>query len=278
MAIRRFPKRKSFKPRIKRAVVSKALTKNQKAAVKRLIAAPVETKYCSTSYQTDYAVKIGVATPTDCNPFLPSLTQGITDNTRIADQVHPVRARGFFTFWLDPNVTVPVDLQVNIMVLMSKVSPGYQTFNNLTAGTLLQKGDGTYQDPADAQSYNMLTQINNMPVNKSNWHLIKHKTFRVTRNAGSGNTLLATNFIASNGATHGGAFHRCVVSINKGVKNLKYLNPTDAQSSSHYPVWLVWATPVDCQNNIPYNPGTPPTPDRYVLRMGFRSDMSFKDS
>jgi len=272
-------KRKSKVTKVTKAkAISHSLTKLQKAEVKKLIAVPVETKYVATAYQTDYGVKFGVDTPTDCQPFLPTLTQGITDSTRVADQVHPTRARGFFTFWLDPNVTTPVDLQVNLMVLMSKVSPGVQTFGNLSFATLLQKGDGTYMDPSGAQAYNFLTQYNNMPVNTQNWHLLKHKTFRVTRNAGSGNTLAATNFIASNGANHGGAFHRCVVSFTKGIKNLKYLNPTDSQPTSHYPVWLVWATPVDCQNFIPYNPGTPPAPNRSVLRMGFRSDMSFKDS
>jgi len=263
-------KTKSKKSKTTKTRIAHSLTKDQKAEVKKMITAPIETKYVGQYYNGSYPVLSAVNTPTDCRAFLPSLVQGTAENQRIGDEISPVRVTGFWNYWFaSDQTTSAVDLVVHLLVLVSKVSPGFQTFSGLTGNTLLNTGVGLYTDPNAPDQVQMATDINKMPLNSKNWHLIKRKTFRMTKNLGQQN---AESTIPSSNGQYGQSSRQIRISVTKGVKKLSYLNPTDVQPQSLYPVYITWATTVDGRA-VPTGGGGAP-----VLRVGFRSDMYYKDS
>ena len=208
----------------------------------------------------------------NCASFLPPVLQGTGDNQRIADDIHPIRAIGYFNYWFDTNQTTSsVDLMVHLLVLVSKVSHGVQTFASLSPNTLLSVGDGTYRDPDDSDQVKMASSVNKMPVNTKNWFVVARRSFKMSKNLGQQNA--ESQIPASNGQT-GPSSKQIKISFTKGIKKLTYLNPTDTLPSSIYPVYLTWATTTDGRA-IPTGSGGPLLP---VLRYGYRSELYYKDA
>lgn len=262
------PKSMRVRPR-KAGKAQSALTAVQKKEVKQLIKAPVETKYAGFYYFGSAPVLSAVNTPTDCRPFLAPVLQGPQDNQRIGDDISPVRAVGYWNYWFNSDLTTSsVDCMVHLLVLMSKVSAGVQTFPSLSSNTLLQTGAGTYYDPDGPDQVQMATSINKSPVNTKNWLVIARRSFRMTKNLGQQNA--EATIPASNGQTSSSS-KQITISFTKGIKKLSYLNPIDTQPSSHYPVFITWATTVDGRA-LPTGGGGP------VLRVGYKADLFYKDA
>jgi len=249
----------------------KHLSKVQKKEVKALIKPLIETKYTGSYTAVNAPVTMYVATPTNCLAFLPICVQGITDFNRIGDDIKPVKATGHWNFYFDSDATnSSVDVMVHLLVLVSKVSPGYQTFSSLPINQFLRVGNGTYTDPTAGDPATMNANINNLPVNSQSWHVLARRTFRMCKNWGQQNA--DGGIEATNGQT-GPSSKRVSITLSKKLKSkLQYLNAADVQPSNFYPTYLVWATCPDGRT-IPTGEG-----GGSVLRYGYRAEMYYKDA
>ena len=264
------PRRRLKKTKSKASAVAHSLNKLQKLEVKKLIKGPLEVKYVANYLSTgNLPIKEQVVTPTDCWSFLPACFEGTADHERIADEITPTRVVGHWNYYFDSSiVTSSIDCIVHLVVLLSKISPGFQTFGNLSTGTLLRPGDGTYRDPDDLNAVAMAGNINKMPFNTKSWQVLARRSFRMTKNLGQQN---AEATLQSSNGQNGASSKQVTISFTKGLRKLSYLNPTIGYPANHYPVYLTWATTTDGRV-LPTGGGTS------ALRWGFRSEMYYKDA
>jgi len=233
-------KAKGRKPAARRA--AKSLTKLQKMEVKKLVAAPMETKYVAsatttllssvitpvTGYSVLTNIVSGGGSITAWN-LIPSLAQAVSGvvgtvvsggNQRVGNKVANVTFKNDFQFYLNTNLAnnVTVDATVKLFICRAKQIRSNYNLTSLSPGTLLDAGDGTSQDwvvatPNDALLNAML------PINKEAFTVLKAYSFRIAKNqeAASGGIGVASPNMDT-------AFARTITYTHKHTSPLVYLD------------------------------------------------------
>jgi len=198
--------KRGFRPRTQPKRASKSLTKLQKQEVKKLVAEPMETKYVAAPTQvliggvlqpvTGYSVNTTITSGGPATsawsliPSLPQATSGVvgtpvsTGSQRTGNKVAGVSFKNDFQFYINTGLAgnVTVDATVKLFICRAKQIKSNYNLTSLSAGTLLDQGDGTSIDwtiptgPNDALLNAML------PINKEAFTVLKSYTFRIAKN------------------------------------------------------------------------------------------------
>jgi hypothetical protein len=222
---------------------AKSLTKLQKIQVKKLVAAPLETKYIAAPTQvitsgtlgpvTGYSVLTNIVsggTGITAWSLIPSLSQAIGSgvagqvlsggNQRQGNKVAGVTFKNDFQFYINTGLAnnVTVDATVKLFICRAKQIRSNYNLTSLSPSTLLDNGDGTSVDwvvstPNDALLNAML------PINKESFTVLKSYTFRIAKNqeAASGGTGVASPNMDS-------AHARTITYTHKHPSSLVYLD------------------------------------------------------
>lgn len=186
------------KPYVRKMKASgKHLTKVQKAEVKKLVAAPVETKYVAQivdvyggGLPAVPAQGFGVlqniisgGSNFQAWNLVPQLIQGVAGNQRIGNKITDVTLKSTWQFYINPQLALfqTIDATVKVFIVKSKSVKALSAIQRLSAGSLLDNGDGTSIDwlpatPLEAKSYDMY------PVNKEEFTVVKTHKFRLAKN------------------------------------------------------------------------------------------------
>lgn len=191
--------RKAARRMRRKPYVRKALTKPQKAEVKRLIATPQETKYVAATpavtggaalvfgYSVGTSIVSGGATSTSWG-LIPTLVQGTGGNQRIGNKINNVTFKTTFQFWLNPGIQPSAglypafDYTVKLFILKAKPIKGQQQLINLPVSSLLDNGDATSIDWTATAPVNDMA-LTQWPVNKEIYTVLKIFEFRLAKNA-----------------------------------------------------------------------------------------------
>jgi len=167
---------------------SKALTKAVTTIVKR----QQETKYVSdalfnnSSSPTQLVNFTGFNGPINSTAemyaCIPRLTQGTGDHQRIGNQIRPTSLRVKGIVSLQTNSTESVHASVDIYFVTSKVIKSELRYNSVLIQKLLNLGDGNNTD------YDGTTLKAEMPINTSEFTLLKHKRIILKKTADSPNS------------------------------------------------------------------------------------------
>jgi len=168
------------------------LSKPVKAAVKRLINAGGESKYCVSETRGSISTcPVDIITPTSWLLAMPLIAQGVQNNERIGERINGVRGKTTMKFYFLPTITYSTDVYIKIFYGRPRAVSSYPQLAAATAGTLLEVGNQTTLDwqPISAPSYPAVI-LDTMPVSRTNW-ILKTKTLRMTRNTGLANGSVA---------------------------------------------------------------------------------------
>lgn len=252
------------------SIVKKAVRKANHTQFAKKVMAVVnrkdETKYVAENITAvPVIVPATQVTPLNLARMFPLMTQGDANNQRIADQVQPIKARSFWTFYLNGSVPDLFDVTLNLCIVYVKGASTDVAVNAVQAGQFLKVGDGTNTDPTSINSIDMLTKINHYPVNKDQYTLKKWFKKRFCKGASdiNGPVGLPTN----NTPPTAGAHPSLTLQYTWKPPTLKYNDGAQTLPRNHYPVYLVWATPNDGTN--PLIP---------LLSFNLRSELMFKDA
>ena len=211
--------------------------------VKKLVAAPAETKYVAspalvllggvlsnvTGYSVLTTITSGGGSVSAWN-LIPSCSQAISSgaagqvlsggNQRVGNKIANVTFKNDFQFYINTNLAnnVTVDATVKLFICRAKQIKSNYNLTSLSPGTFLDSGDGTSKDwivptPNDALLNAML------PVNKEAFTVLKAYTFRIAKNqeAASGGTGVASPNMDS-------AHARTISYTHKHPSSLVYLD------------------------------------------------------
>ena len=178
----------------------KHLTKVQRAEVKRLVSAPVETKYVASiadvyggGLPAVPAQGFGVlqniisgGVNFQAWNLMPPLIEGTSGATRDGNRIGDVTLKSTWQFYINPALPLfqTVDATVKVFILKSKSIKALSALQRISAGALLDNGDATSIDwlpatPTEAKSYDMY------PVNKEEFTVLKIHKFRICKNVDS---------------------------------------------------------------------------------------------
>jgi len=241
-----------------------------KSVIKQQIQREIETKYIGYNQATSYPLTQNSGTlPSILNYVLPNLAQGVGDNDRIGDKIHPIKLRGFFTFYFNPTVTTTgnAEVYVNLMVLTSKTAKSYSLTASLTSPGLLKSGFDTVVDPGNVGGAAPTTLYNNSyldhyPVDTDNWNVLHRERFLMRKNTG-----IASNNNTGYPNTYGTSAVCKQINIPVPAR-IQYSVGSFVEPTNYAPVWLAWMTSAD---------GAQLDANTEVL-CGTRFDMFFKDA
>jgi len=245
---------------------TKARTSYMKRLIKSVVKGAEETKYVAENITAaaPIIVPAGQTTPANLARMLPKQAQGTADNQRIGDQIAPISARTFWTFYLNGSVPDLFDVTLNLLVLYVKGASTDVAVAAIPAGTLLKVGDGTNVDPNSPNPVDMLTLIQHYPVNQDQFTLKKWFRRRICKGANDINGPVGA---ATNNSPPTAGRHPCLTLQYKWKPpKLKYNDAAQTLPRNHYPVYVVWATA---------NDGTPLTS---LLSFNVRSELHYKDA
>jgi len=225
------------------ARVARSLTKNQKKEVKKLVAAPIETKYHAQPTD-EYLNQVQLfntlnsavipGSLTTLQPCFPKLTQGLEASQRIGNRVNLTSGRTHFYFYLDSRFTATMDIYVKLFMLNARSSKNQSSTAVLGVNQLLDDGDGTTQDwvPTVAN-----THILDMYRLNTEAFTGKTKTFRLSKNAGACVNDATPGAPASPNLPQGA---HAKFTWNWGKKKLLHYGENGTESSlpqNFYPLW-----------------------------------------
>lgn len=240
------PRRSAMKPRAPRRrvkSVATALTKNQKKAVKKLVAAPMETKYHAQSpderlnqaqLTNELISHLADGTMSNLQTCFPKLVQGTEASQRIGNRINLTSGKTRFYFYLDTSLTGTADIVVKLFLLNSKSAKSFDAATTLGVGQLLDDGDGVNVDwnpiATDTHFLNMY-RLNNEQFTGTT------KTFRLSKNMGYQNGAPVAGEPATPNLPQGA--HASFTWNWGGKKVIKY-GENGGQSSlpnNFYPMW-----------------------------------------
>jgi len=237
------------KPRARKP--ASTVAKVVKSVIKEQIQREIETKYIGYNQSTNYSLTQNSATiPSMLNYVLPNLAQGVGDNDRIGDKIHPVKLRGFFSFYFNPAISTTgnAEVYVNLMVLTSKTAKSYPLTASLTSPGLLKSGFDTVVDPgnigttaspaAPTTSYNN-SYLDHYPVNTEQWNVLHRERFLMRKNTG-----IASNNNTGYPNTYGTSAVCKQLTIPVPAR-IQYSVGSSVEPTNFAPVWVAWMTSAD---------------------------------
>lgn len=227
-----------------KAVARKAVAKAQKSAFAKRVLAVVnrreETKYVADNITIGTGVTAAGVTPANFVRLLPQVPQGVAENQRIGDRINPVRACAYITYYMGstPNM---FDVTLNCVIVNVKGAQTAASIAAVPAGGFLKAGNGLNVDPADPNQTNMLTLVNNFPVNNDQYTLLRWYKKRFAKGAGALNGATAGNEAGQGANTPS----KQLIKFSWKPPTLKYDDGAAGLPTNHYPVLLTWATAND---------------------------------
>jgi len=195
----------------------------------------------------------------------PGLGQGLQEHQRVGDRITPVVCKAHYTFYFDTVSTQNnADVEVNLWIVKAKGAGALASIAALPGGQFLKAGDGTNQDPNSTSVPFMLTAINNYILNKDQYTLCKHYTFRMRKGIGNSTGVNTAGEIAPTGVPASEDLKRITYSWTP--PGLLYQDGAITNPTDHNVVGLVWAVNAD---------GSGYTTN---LKYAVRSEMYFKDA
>jgi len=199
-----------------------------------------ETKYVAETIATGAGITSAQNTPANFIRLLSQVGQGVGENQRIGDRINPVRACAYITYYLGstPNM---FDVTLNCVIVNVKGAQTGAAVAAVPAGGFLKAGNGLNVDPADPNQTNMLTLVNNFPVNNDQYTLLRWYKKRFAKGAGALNGPTAANEAGQGANTPS----KQVIKFSWKPPALKYDDAAASLPTNHYPVLLTWATAND---------------------------------
>jgi len=237
----------------------KGLTTTQKTQVKRLVSSPAELKYRGKFpiYNSSGGVKdlgtwtafsSGITGVAEIMYALPPVLTGTDNWQRIGNKIKPKR----LTCTLDIAATIhdtsrAVDKTVHIFLMTSKAVRDLDNYSAIPITTMLEDGQGgntSFDGTAIGSMY---------PVDKNNFTVLHHKTFRLVKGFGlptdsTVNTSAATTDSVISPST---SYRRIKMNV-KTPKTLLYDTHAKSYPSNFAPFFVIGYTnnnPVDTASN-----------------------------
>ena len=216
-------------------------------AIKQVVRSSAEVKYCASANEDQALVPTVINTPSNLHPVLPKNGVGTGPQQRLGDQIRGAHGRVDLTFSFQENDRAARSYVIRVYQLHSKSISDGQYIPSLSAGTLLDIGNGTTTDWTPASTN--VVQLTQMPISSSNWTVMKTLTFSLAKDVGgmNGDT---SGSDAPNGA-HFPTQHTCSL-YWKHDAPLKYETQTGAPNTvyptNYCPVYAYVAYSVDGQD------------------------------
>jgi len=197
--------------------------------------------------------------------LIPRVSQGVDDHNRIGQEIRPVSLKAIMTASINTRMIASEYVNVHFFFLTCKGVKDQTHVNSVPIGRLLNQGDGTNTGFSGAL-YN-----SQLPVNKSDFTVIKHKVVRLYKTQDSPNAQAigsgVLNTIGSGRLNH---FQTIKVKIPT-PKKLTYDVATSAIPTNYFPfVVCGWTFPDDNGGTVSSN-----TND---VRIQGQVQMYFKDA
>jgi len=255
----------------------KHLTKTQKAEVKKIALAPIESKYVNTPLLNDNAAEIPLSCVAgfDWNSVIPSVAQGNGQNQRSGNEITNCKIRCKWRFWLNPGQIGTQNLKIRLYVLESKRIKSEILLNTagVDIGKLLNRGDGVMVDWSptggvtsgqEAQQYSM------MPINFDDFKVLKQKTFHLVKNVGNVQDDVVNG---PNQNLHASADYDCSFTLPKLIFDNFVSTTGNVFATNRAIMFYVVAYPANSDPNIYADPTA-----QLLPQYSFRSDMFYKDA
>jgi hypothetical protein len=198
----------------------------QVALIKSVIARENETKYRSEttgSFQSNSAITSG-----DIVRLLPKLIQDEGDGVayqRLGTKVTPKKLFASCQVSFAPNLNRSMAIEVHYFVLTSKSQKNINSVLGLTLANLLRTGDNNMYFPFDGN-----TDIAMLPVNTTEYNVIKRGKFKLSKNTG----LLQDSTTSGNNPQGGPVSKTFTVTIPTPAK-LVYEQDNQSPRTVNYP-------------------------------------------
>jgi len=230
------PRNRSNKPRkvVRKARLSKAVTK----AVKKIVidtAGTPEQKYVADQEREALNVPVSVAIPSSLVSALPPLSEGMGSYQRVGQRVSKVRGATHFSFSLNNAYLGSANWAVRVYMLTSKQVKSYTKISSLSAGSLLDRGDGTTNDWNPAGSNIVL--LSQLPLARENFSG-SYKEFKFAKNSGGMNNDTSTPPPSSNGGCYS-TNHQ--FTWHWKHKQIKYDETLETRPTQYNPMFLIVA-------------------------------------
>ena len=163
--------------------------------------------------------------------LIPEVTQGPDDYQRIGNSIQPQSLTVKYNVCFQPSDLVSGMVYADLWFCTSKTVKAESQTNNIPTAQFLNDGQGT-NVPYDGTSYTAM-----LPVNKSEFTIIKHKRVRLNKGSGDPNSLL-TGSVASGIATN--IYYTKMGSVDIPVP-AKYLfeQATSTSPTNNFPFLMV---------------------------------------
>jgi len=259
---------------VSRKAVIAAKRKTFNARVKRVLNRVSETKYVANQYgdganvlNVPWNVNANLATVNQYIPAIPAVTQGDDDWERDGSVVQPVGLRAKLNFYfqqkLDASGQIIADNPGQFIV---KVFYGVGRKQKIwgptetpivSAGDLLEKGDGTTQGAAGNLNELMY------PINKKAY-IAKCKTFIMGKTEGVLTSNPGAAAQVGGYSTSAGASFKSITLRFSPPKKLQYEDDNSKFPNNYAPWMAVLAYPINQYNTTFTNPPTKPVPIQVV--------------
>lgn len=218
-----------------------APSKSFSQAVTTVIKRSQETKYVSdalfnnSSSPTQLATFVGfngpIASTSEMYACIPRLSQGVGDHQRIGNQIRPTSLRVKGIVSLQSNSRDSSHAVVDIYFCTSKVIKSELRSASVLINKLLNLGDGNNTD------YDGTTLKAEMPINTSEFTLLKHKRIILQKSADSPNSYADISTAAVSVASQPYAKHFDVKIPMP--KTLTYQTDANTTPSTYYPFMVI---------------------------------------
>lgn len=167
------------------------VSKPIKTAIARAIRGSQETKYVSsaltaqngtTNLSTFVGFSSAITSTTEMYSCIPRITQGVGDHQRVGNQIRPTNLKVKGIVSLNSRASDSLHCCVDIYFLTSKQIKSELQYSQVLIQRLLNKGDGTNTD-YNGQTFNQM-----LPINTSEFTLLKHKRILLTKVQNSPNS------------------------------------------------------------------------------------------
>lgn len=186
------PAKRVYKKRAPKKVrMARSLTTTQKAEVKALVKAPLETKYVSNALQNPGSIVTtslaswtgftsGITGVGEIYPAIPKTQQGVGDYNRIGDNIQPTKVQVHLDITgSDPLDDDSYDRTVYVFLLTSTSVKSLANYTAIPITQLLHTGSNS-----GSVSFDGTALRSQLPVNHNEFRVLKKKVIRLQKSLG----------------------------------------------------------------------------------------------
>lgn len=202
--------------------------------VKGIVKAQEETKYEQYHVLPDVLFNSQISGTADIYPVIPPIGNGQFSYQRAGDKITPTKCTVKMNLGFDSADNVARDITAHVFVLRSKTIKSARLVTSIPITSLLDMGG------SGSVSFDGTLQHAQMPVEKTNFTVVSHKTVRLQK------VLTQSGNVASQNSNTSRA-----LSVNVKLPALKYDNSLDTtMPQNDYPFIVIGYT-YNCPNQSP---------------------------